>query len=152
MSPPDCKAISQIYPIFHCYWSSKYNSKQHFSVKRGPTTSNLTACCLGTLATECFISCMQTAKKKNASKRCNTSNFRTTPSLEFNATPNAYQLLPVSVQQPDTQIDTSAPQQFEGDTKLSETGINPGRNFSKPTVQYKPGSLEQPHSPWNFPF
>ena len=34
---------------------------------RGPKTSNFTACGLGTLATECFIACMQTAQKLHPS-------------------------------------------------------------------------------------
>ena len=56
----DCKAISPVHPIFHWSWSPKNNLRQHCPTKPSPTTTSLTACCLGTLSTEWVIACMQT--------------------------------------------------------------------------------------------
>ena len=70
------KPYPQFTPFFHCNWSPKNNLNQHCSTKPNLTTTNLTACWLGTLSTEWVIALQQHHP------------------LEFNqATPYAYQMI-----------------------------------------------------------
>ena len=89
----DCKAISPVHPIFHWSWSPKNNLRQHCSTKPSPTTTSLTACCLGTLSTEWVIACMQTETNCIRVQK-HIKLFNNPTPLEFNqTTPNAPQMI-----------------------------------------------------------
>ena len=117
VSVTDCKAISPIHLIFHCHWSAKNNPKQHCSTKPGPTTTNLTAYWLGTLATEWVIACMQTAQGNSIPVRATHQTLKQphAPGLNPGYPKCIPDDSPVSLQQHDTQLDTKPPH-FEGDT------------------------------------
>ena len=84
----------RVNPIFHCNSSPKNNLNQHCSTKPGPTTTNLTACWLGTLSTAWVIACMQTAQTNCITVQKHIKLYNNSTPLKCNqATPNAYQII-----------------------------------------------------------